>query len=377
MRIILANDYLAPVGGAEKVVSDLYSFLIANGHQVELFGSPRSRETFFSFFDRWFSLKNFINALTLIDTFHPDLIHAHNLSRAISPSILVAAKIKKIPICLTFHDCHLICPKTWMIFENSQPCPYGFGAHCLLHNCHTFNRGFKYYPYQWLKWLKVALHRFIIRRTVSLAICPSRHLQNWVEKSLGLKTVYLPNFFSGKIMPKIPSKTNRFFLYVGRLSPEKGVLSLVDTFRLSSPSDKLVIIGDGPEKFHLQQSIKRYHLTSRVKLLGSLPNQQIYQYYRQAIALIIPSICQENNPLVALEALSQGTPLIVSAYGGLPDFLSNGAVGIIYHSPSELTRALSDIRYLQSPVTLPKIYLPKTHFTKLLSLYSDLIYSSI
>lgn len=368
----MANDYLCDNGGAEKALFNLKSLLEENNHQVELFGSRTKREDVLSFVSRWFSLKNFIRSLHIINTFKPDIVHAHGLSRKISPSILVAAKIRKIHVVMTFHDYHLICPKTWMIFADNQPCIYGFGAKCLVNNCRTFNNGYRYFPYQWLKWMKVFLHRLIIRMTVDVIICPNLDLKNWVEKSLHLNAIYLPNFSAYKHSTNKEVRKPKYFLYVGRLSPEKGVSNLVNTF-IKVNREKLVIIGDGSEREKLEKIVSDRRAEKIISFLGEMENFKLSSYYRGAYALIVPSVCKENNPLVVIESLAMGTPVIASNRGGLPDFVDNGAACLIYNNEGGLINCLQTIKKNRKIVLLPEMYSKEHHLAILITIYRTLL----
>jgi glycosyltransferase involved in cell wall biosynthesis len=183
-----------------------------------------------------------------------------------------------------------------------------------------------------------------------------------------LKTIYLPNF-----LPVNTIKINRtpsYYLFVGRLSKEKGVSSLITTFAKFS-HEKLVIIGDGPEKDSLIKLTERLGLSNRVTFLGKVSHSNLQFYYSKAYALVVPSIWKENNPLVILESLSVGIPVIATSRGGLLDFAKNGAACFNYNTESELIKLLKYVKSYNRLVTLPEIYSESVHLERLVSIYSS------
>jgi glycosyltransferase involved in cell wall biosynthesis len=108
-------------------------------------------------------------------------------------------------------------------------------------------------------------------------------------------------------------------LFVGRLSPEKGILELLDGWRRASPRDlRLLVIGDGP-----LMSDARAHLDGSIRLLGRLPIGEVRQLMLSSRALVLPSRAYEVQPLVLLEALAAGLPVLASDLGGNPEVLGS------------------------------------------------------
>lgn len=321
MKILLINDYLNNLGGAEKILFDTKFLLEEKGHEVRLIGGHKN---FFSFFSRWLSIKYFIRTLYEINHFKPDIVHCHNISRCVSPSPLIAAKIKKIPIIMTFHDYHLICPKTWMIYSDGKPCKYGFCRKCLYSNCYCNKKGIINYPYHWIKWIKVLLHRFIIQKTVDFGTSPSIELSKSLEKSIGIKIFYLPNFILNNIEKKYKKKyKKKYFLFVGRLSKEKGIDIAINAMEIFlkkySNNYQLLIVGSGPEEIPLKMVVKNKNLSNKILFLGKIDHNKLGKYYNNAISLLVPSMGMESFGLILLEASIYKTFSIYSNTGGLKE----------------------------------------------------------
>jgi len=217
MRILLINDLSIIAGGAEQVVFDTKKLLEERGNIVRILGS-NTKEEFLSLLSRWFSLKYYCFTKKIIKEFDPDIVHIHNFSRIISPSPIIAAKRLKKKVVLTIHDFHMYCPKTWAIFRDGKICEKGYNLFCPFYNCYTFKRGKIYVFYHILKWLKVGLHRKIIKKYVDCFICPSKKLKEFIQKNLNIppeRVIYLPNFVEIKNQNTEKEKKNNQFLFVG------------------------------------------------------------------------------------------------------------------------------------------------------------------
>lgn len=127
-----------------------------------------------------------------------------------------------------------------------------------------------------------------------------------------------------------------FVLFVGRLTPKKGVEHLVDAAGIlasrGAPLD-LVVVGDGPLRGELEMRARR-HPGARVLFTGSLPREELDALYKACAAVVVPSVVDpfgetEGTPVVALEALAAGRPVVASAVAGLPDVVSDGANGFL------------------------------------------------
>ena len=334
MKILLINDYIIEFGGAEKIFFDTKELLEEKGHIVKIFGSNK-KENIISFFSRWFSLKYYFKTKKLIKKFRPDIVHCHNFSRVISPSPILAAKKCDVPVIVTLHDFHMVCPKTWMIYRDKKPCKYGFGWKCLISNCYTQKMGIINFPYHWLKWLKVWLHRRILKGYVDYFVCPSKILTYWVKKNLKTDNIsYISNFVNIKINKnqKINKRGNQF-LFVGRLSKEKGIDILIKAVKLVKEKFadiEVKIIGDGPERENLENLTKKLNLQDNTKFLDKIPNEKLSKHYQESLALIMPSILIENCPIVALEAMANKTPVIASDIGGFPDLVDHNKNGYLF-----------------------------------------------
>lgn len=123
----------------------------------------------------------------------------------------------------------------------------------------------------------------------------------------------------------------RSILYVGRLSQEKGVDVLIEAFACTSlaKTTRLRIVGDGPERTRLQQLSIECGIYNRVDFIGKVEwGAPLFEEMATALVMVLPSYT-EGLPLVILECQSQGTPVIATNVGGVPECLLNGEAGVL------------------------------------------------
>ena len=317
LRILLINDYEELIGGGEAYVRDLGQLLQERGHATELLAGSADWSAARSLVERWFSTSFYRRTSEAIRRFRPDVVHLHNCSRNISPSPALAARRARVPVVMTVHDAHIVCPKTWMIYADGDPCPHGFGRKCLPSDCQTVRMGWTNTSYHALKFAKVWLHRTILKNCVDVFVCPTRWLAVGVQRSLPAANVrYLPNFPAPRPTPVGSWRQTRAgeelrLLFVGRLSREKGLDTLLEAISLLGEKQEdflLDVAGDGPLRDNLQRQCRRLHIEDRVIFHGWLGLEELDALYAAATALVVPSLMMENGPLVVLDAMAHGLP---------------------------------------------------------------------
>jgi glycosyltransferase involved in cell wall biosynthesis len=263
----------------------------------------------------------------LIKDVRPDVVHHHNIS-------LLGHQILRKPAdylnLYTAHDYWLICQQNDLVRQESRVCETASCVLCAL----AHGR-----PPQ--LWRYGSGFRDSISQIDSL-IAPSNYLKSRISEKIGfIKQVVIPNFVP-EPSPHVPlrSQFHGFFLYAGRLEKYKGILELLDACRTIDV--KLIVAGDGPLKDRVSIFISRHELNSKVIFLGHVGHTSLMPLLANADALIVPSTCAENSPLIALEALSVGTPVIASDRGGLPEIVEKVDRSLIYDSPTRLAQILSN-----------------------------------
>jgi len=278
----------------------------------------------------------------ILNDFRPNLLHVHNTFPLISPAIfrMVGDRCPKV---MTLHNYRLICPSA-TLFRKERPC-----FDCvsslgplpgIFHGCYRNSR---------LATASVAatafLHKLIgtWKRHVDAFIVLSEY-QKEIFASTGLpkhKIHVKPNSCADIPISWVRHERRPVCIFVGRLSSEKGLDTLIEAWRQwGTNAPALKIIGDGGLREELQRSAKGLN----VQFMGILSPEQVKEEMAMASLLILPSKCVETFGLVVIEAMRLGTPVLVSDQEPLPDLIDHGDSGLIFKAgnSSELIRVLRD-----------------------------------
>ncbi len=137
---------------------------------------------------------------------------------------------------------------------------------------------------------------------------------------------------------------SKYILALSRLSPEKGLDSLIKAFlEVSRQDTTLLIVGDGPLKNKLEEMVRDLGISKRVLFFGAVPHEETVKWYNAADVFCLPSLW-EGCPNVVIESLASGTPVVASNVGGIPDLIPNDSYGILVPAgdPVSLARALDN-----------------------------------
>ncbi len=242
----------------------------------------------------------------ILRTEHPDVVHHHNIS--LLGYSLLEKKGNYLSI-YTAHDYWLICQTNNLLINRKKTCTEK--------QCYSCVVASKRFPQIWRdsKSFKKAIS------SLDLLISPSDFVRRRLMQEIHLKSLTLPNFAPKPLANISPSGFSNYFLFIGMLEKHKGIIPLLDIFKELRPvlKTRLVIAGGGSLGNYVKNYIEKNSLSDMISYLGFVDQQKLYSLYADALALIVPSIWPENAPLVVLEALSLGTPVIVSNKGGLPE----------------------------------------------------------
>jgi glycosyltransferase involved in cell wall biosynthesis len=329
MRILQLHTCYRQPGGEDAVVRAEQIALERAGHQVQQHIEENPVSPARAAVALAGSLWNPLSARRVVDAIdaaRPDVAHVHNTWFASSPSVLSALRRRRIPVVMTVHNYRLICVNA-LFLRDGAPCEKCLDHGpwpAIRHRCYRGSRATSAVAaagiavHRGLDTWSRLVDRFIVlsefaRGRLVRAGLPSHRLtrgSNFVEDPGPRATV--------------PSKS-RNVLFVGRLSPEKGVQVLLDAWRTAALGElRLDVIGDGPDRARLEEIA-----SPGVAFLGRRPAAEVMSRLLQARALVIPSVWYEGQPVTALESLAAGTPLILSGIGGLPEILGGGDGGWI------------------------------------------------
>ncbi|MCC7449520.1 MAG: glycosyltransferase family 4 protein [Anaerolineae bacterium] len=350
MRILLVhNRYGSEAPSGENVVVESERQLLqSRGHEVMEFArhsdSIRERRALGTVIGALATPWNPFAANALrraVLEFRPDIVHVHNTFPLISPAAFHAIGRRAARV-LTLHNYRLFCPAA-IPMRGGRVCTECLDRHSvvpsLVHGCYRNSR-IATAPLA----LSVALHRRIgtWRRQVEAFIALTDFQKDLMVRS-GLpadKVFVKPNFFPGQPEATPWAERDPVVVYAGRLSPEKGVRTLVRAWRSwGKEAPELRIVGDG----ELRQELEQLAQGSNVRFLGLLGAQEAQRMVASSRLLVLPSECLEIFGLVVCEAFAHGTPAAVSAIGPLPSIVRQGENGVVFQ-PGQAESIANTIR---------------------------------
>jgi glycosyltransferase involved in cell wall biosynthesis len=323
MKVLVAHSrYLSPSSGENRVVDDECALLREGGHNVnEWTPSFARKESLVSAGIRatW-SRRAYTEIRSRIREQKSDIVHLHNLFPALSPAAVSAARHEDVPIVMSLHNFRLTCIAGTFLRDEQicESCKGRLPLPGVLHGCYRGSR--------------LASGALATSLVVHRARGTFKHVDAFLAVSAFVREKYLEAGFDASrivVKPNFAPPANsrvgpgRHFLYMGRLSPEKGVVQLVKDW----PSDeqaRLVVAGTGPDR-------ERAAAISgpNISFVGELDQDALSEVVRTARALIVPSICYEGAPRAVLEAFAAGVPVIANRIGALAEMVRHAKNGFL------------------------------------------------
>jgi len=260
--------------------------------------------------------------------FEPEIVHIHNWHFACGPIIVVALKKLGIPVVVTLHNFRLLCPSSTLLhhgllFTDSLYADFPWRA--------VKQRVFRdsYLQTFWLAFIVWFHKKRGTWHGVNTYIVLTDFAKNlFTTTALRLpadKIFVKPNFVTPLV--EVSKQRENFYLFIGRLSEEKGIALLLDTFK-NSPF-QLVIGGSGPLKEDVLAASKEF---PNISYLGNLNKTEVNAQMRRCTALLFPSMWFEGMPLTILEAFASSTPVICSNLGAMESMIQNGINGLHFEA---------------------------------------------
>lgn len=311
------NEQRNRFGGEPVVIDATMRLLAQNGHEPRMvMKSSRVLEN--SILKRlsasWGGVYNIrVNQemRRLLKKDRPNVVHVHNLYPMFSPSILVACRREGVPVVMTVHSHILTCPTWYHLYKGSvcEACVGGHEYRCVLKNCRN----------NILESAAYALRSSVARRfrlfhdnvnvlIVMTAFAKRKLLQAGFRED---QIAVVPNPASVRDAATNPS-AGQYVAFAGRMSPEKGVDILLSAAE-RMPNVPFKVAGDGPL---LSEMMAR--APANVEFLGRLGPDELREFYGKSQLVVVPSVWFEQFPIVVLEAMARGLPVIASRIGGFP-----------------------------------------------------------
>ena len=354
LRIALVHNSYGKASGEEVVVGALAQLLTNRGHDVVRFS--RSSEEIPG---KWFGAEQaFVAGIynpfararfgRFLDENRPDVVHIHNLFPFISPSVLPECVRRKVPVVLTLHNFRFICPNALLLRDGHtcHDCVGGREWNCIRHNCEkSLPKSFGYA-------IRTAFARKsgLVFKHVDRFICLT-NFQRDIHVGAGFpedRMVVIPNPAppKGDVVGKSAAglcgkvevtgdgvaraknlggdRCEGYVGYVGRVSPEKDVPTLLDAARMM-PTVQFKIAGD---YWRMPQLIEE--APPNVEFLGHLDKNRLEEFFGGMRVFAFATRCYENFPTVLLEAMSAGIPIVCTRIGGLAEIVVDEQCGLLY-----------------------------------------------
>jgi glycosyltransferase involved in cell wall biosynthesis len=389
MNILLLYNRYRYRGGEDTYVYSTISLLRKKGHKVYPFikDSRDIKRNILNYIKIAISLFwNFPVEKELdkvIKEFKPDLVYSQNIYPLINPSVYHLFKRYGIPVVQRMSSYRLFCPKMTLFRDNHvcQDCvnrrfPYPSVIHACYQNSRVASMVYA-----------IANLFHSLAKTFDLVdrwIFPSAFTKKYHEKNYflsGKKTLLVPSYFlPGKDVSVPEAKKKDFFLFVGRLSEEKGILFLLEAFEKIGDA-KLVMVGDGPLKKKIEG---RYGRNMNLKIKGFLSRKKIFRYMAEARAVIVPSYHYDVLPNVLIESYANRTPVIAPDFGVFKFLLKNGRTGLFYRQGDEKDLIKKIIYLSDNPDKSAEMgdcaygeylrqYRPEGHYENLIKVFNKLL----
>jgi glycosyltransferase involved in cell wall biosynthesis len=348
MKILLIHNFYREPGGEDIVFEQERRLLERNGHHVITYTRSNDEAENSTLMDRLHLLKTIVWASdsrkdieNILLQERPDLVHIHNTFMMISPSIFDAIENAKVPCIQTVHNYRLMCPAAYLFRDGMccEECITGGLMSGIYHGCYRNSRSHTAAVATMLKvhrmrgtWRDkvtgfIALTQFGRQKLIDVGVAPDKiHVK--------------PN--SVDVVASEREGHGEYALFVGRISPEKGVATLLKAWELMSARVPLKIVGDGPELTKLKALVPAEGLGT-IEFLGRLDRTRAGELMRKARFLVVPSIWYEGFPLVIAEAFASGVPVLASRLGALEELVSEGITGLTFRagSPEDLAAKAS------------------------------------
>ena len=333
LSVLVIHNQYQQAGGEDVVVGAEMEMLRRAGHRVVPFIRSNTAIAEYNlvhkaalFANATWSWSAHAQVCELIAKERPDLAHCHNLMPLLSPSVYDACKSAGVPVVQTLHNYRLLCPAATM-----------YAGESICDDCsHSLCRGVARACYRKSRVqtaavaMMIGAHRLrgTWNRSVDAYVAVSQFARGrFVAGGLPAGKVHVkPNFLPNSPVPH--ESSGDYALFVGRLSPEKGVMEMLRAWQHLAHIP-LRVVGGGP----LQSEVSRLVRESgspHIKLLGQLSVEETRTHMQRARFLVFPSRWHEPFGMALLEAAACGIPAIASRIGGIPELVKDDQTGLLF-----------------------------------------------
>lgn len=342
MRILQVHNFYRQTGGEDVVVENEAAMLTAGGHEVHLWSAHNEsivglRSKLRTAWRAPYSRRARSGLAGEIQRFEPDVVHAHNFFPLLTPAIYDACRDAGVPVVQTLHNYRTICAGAFLS-RGGRPCeicisrsPY----HGALHACYRDSHGESLAAARMIAWhRRRATWRHKIDRFIALTrFAKSKFVAaGFPEDRIAVKPNFVEDHGDG-----ITGQKRHGALFAGRLSAEKGIITLVRAWRaLDLP---LRIAGEGPLAAAVREAA-----APNVTMLGLLTPHEVRAEMARASFLVMPSECYEGFGLTIAEGFCRGLPVIASRLGAMAEIVDDGVTGL-HFTPGDADDLAAKVRW--------------------------------
>jgi glycosyltransferase involved in cell wall biosynthesis len=356
MKILILHNYYKIHGGEEQVLKAEVQLLKENGHEVVLFTlnnqdvgniNPLSLAV-----NTIWNHKVYHEIRNMIKKEKPQIAHFHNTLPLISPAAYYACQAEGVAVVQTLHNYRMFCPNG-ILFRDGKPCMDCAGKRiafpAVKNGCYRNSRLSSAAVTSML-----AIHRAAgtWRDQVDVYIALTDFASDlFLNEGIPKEKIKIkPNYLQEN--PEFSYEDKNYALYVGRLSKEKGIQTLLNAWDKLEKKIPLKIVGEGPL---LDEIIKKANGNSFIEILGHKKLDEIYSLMKDASFVVVPSECYETFGRVSIEAFACGTPVVSSNIGAIAEVVTDGVTGIHFESGNSNSLASKIQAILDHPAKLNRM----------------------
>jgi glycosyltransferase involved in cell wall biosynthesis len=331
MNILLIHNTYQQAGGEDVVVQQERRLLERNGHKVSIYQRSNHELNSLSFGQRLGLIGRVVSASDsskavrrILRSLKPDLVHVHNTFMMVSPSVYEACQQERVPVVQTLHNYRLLCPAATFYRDGRicQDCVTNTLLCGVQHGCYRDSRAMTGAIALMLK-----THR--LRKTWYREIDAYIAISSFVKDQFSQagfpsdKIHIKPNFVAQD--PGTRQQTGKYALFVGRLTPEKGIETVVEAWKHVPVDVPLLVVGDGPLRSQMEAAVKNL---PNIRFTGWVKREEVQSMMKEAAFVIAASTWYEPFGLILAESFACGTPVLGARIGAIETMLHDGVTGL-------------------------------------------------
>ncbi len=384
MKILIVHNRYQQAGGEDNVVAAEAKLLADHGHNVELWSVDNKNlpssltGKIKTALATTYSSSSKAIAREKLRNFKPDVVHVHNFFPQISPSIYDACMDVCVPVVQTLHNYRLICPGAMLMRKGKicEQCITGTPYQAAWHSCYRDSRlGSLVVAHMVAQHRKQGTWQHKVNRFIALTdFAKSKFIEaGFPANKISVKANFAHDPFQESSHNK--HTTPGFALFVGRLSEEKGIKTLLEAWSRLDDETLIKVAGVGPLEALLTDK-------NNIVTLGLQNTAEISRLMLQASFLVMPSIWFEPFGLVLIEAFAHGLPVLASRLGSIADIINEGETGLLF-TPGDADELADKAKWLlANPQQTKKLgknarrtflekYTAEQNYAELMAIYED------